>query len=703
MTDPNRARWLAMGAVALLAGFVFLPAVGGAFVWDDLPLIVGNAHLRHPESLWSLLGTPFWHVSGGLDVAPDYAALHRPLVKLAYHLELSAFGDDPAGFHWVSLLLHAACVALVFDLLRLRLGRDGVAGLAAAGAGAALFAVHPSRAESVAWISGSTDLWMTLFVLLAARALHDAKDPKRLWAGGVAIALAGFSKEVGLLAVIPIATDAMLRGEGRAGLVRRAAPLAAGALTVVVVWAVVVGALPSASGEARAPLPLRVLASIGEYVRAVLMPWPSSIRRVIPTLDDGADGASALAIGGLSLLLFLGVAAASRKREDLRPWVADALWFFVPLLPASNFLVGTSGAFASDRFLYLPMFGVAAMVARALLPVVEVEGTKRMVALGAAGLAALGLGRLTMLHGEHFASQEGLWQHELELHPNDPDVYDALLASLHARGAVEQEAELALVAAGHAHEAGDRPMEAQFLLRWLATRVTTISDAEQAELLQIRAVYDGLGESETLRFDGASVHFETSLGAAARRTLMADPDRFGLPQAIAHLRTFDLEGAEERLAAIARGDTPRREAFHLLAIARARQGDFDGAVEALADAEARFPGSPTTLAFRQNVQEAARAARAPVDDPRAAAMRDATVQQMLGSPEAARRILDPLLALTPADHELVMMRAQCDVSDRRFDLARATLEAARVAAPGDEFFDAALASLAQTEAQASQR
>ncbi len=699
MSDPTRARWLAMGAVALLGLLAFLPAVGGAFVWDDLPLILGNANVRAPASLLELLATPFWDVSLGLEVGADYAALHRPLVKLAYHLAFRAFGETPGGYHWINLLLHASCVALVFDHLLGRLGRADVAGLGAAGIGAALFAVHPTRVESVAWISGATDLWMTLFVLLAARALRDPKGPRALALGGVFMALAGFSKEVGLLAIVPIAMDAWLRGEGRAGAVKRLVPMLAGALVVVAAWAAVIGALPSAAGTARAPLPLRVLASLGEYVRAVLMPWPSTIRRVIPTLDDGADGVSALVIGGLTLVALVGLGVAARRREALRPWLADALWFVVPLLPALNVVVGTSGAFASDRFLYLPMLGVAALLARALAPRLEGERSRRALVLGLAGVAALGLARLSMLHTEHFADSETLWRHELELHPSDPDAYSALLGALHARGALEEEAELALLAATRAREAGDRGMESQFLLTWLATRVTSISDAEQEELLAIRGTYDALARGGDLAFAGATVRFAVPVDAATRRRLRASARLFGVPRATAHLRTFDLEGAERQLEALLDEDERRAEAWNLLAVARARRGDFDGALAASREAERVFPGEAAILALRASITEAAALAATPADDPRAAAVRDANVQQLLGAPEAARRIVDPLLALDPADRQLVMLRAQIDVSDRRFDLARATLEAAR-AASGDPFFDAALASLAQTEAQA---
>ena len=157
----------ALGCLLLwaLTGMVFWQGLDGQFVWDDFALIVNNAALRDASHLGELLTTGFWNVSSSkADVSETYAHVYRPLVTLALYVQHQLFGLEARGFHAVSLGLHLAIVTLVFPLLRREAGPETGAWLGAL-AGAALFAVHPSRAESVAWISGSTELWMGLLVL----------------------------------------------------------------------------------------------------------------------------------------------------------------------------------------------------------------------------------------------------------------------------------------------------------------------------------------------------------------------------------------------------------------------------------------------------------------------------------------------------------------------------------------------------------
>ena len=79
------------------------------------------------------------------------------------------WGSNPAGYHVFLLLLHLANVALVYLLIR----KLATASPMAAMFGAATFALHPTRVESIAWLSGITDP-LTIFFLLGALLAHRA-------------------------------------------------------------------------------------------------------------------------------------------------------------------------------------------------------------------------------------------------------------------------------------------------------------------------------------------------------------------------------------------------------------------------------------------------------------------------------------------------------------------------------------------------
>ena len=132
---------------------------------------------------------------------------YRPLVSLSYYLTWVQAGDAPRPYHLCNLILHATTTVLVFLVLMQLLAQRPWA----AATGALLFAVHPVHAESVAWISGRTDVVCALLLLLSMLALlrlhpvdgTGASPPTtRSWilmaASAVAFGLSLFAKEMAL-------------------------------------------------------------------------------------------------------------------------------------------------------------------------------------------------------------------------------------------------------------------------------------------------------------------------------------------------------------------------------------------------------------------------------------------------------------------------------------------------------------------------
>jgi tetratricopeptide (TPR) repeat protein len=149
----------AAAAVILLVTVVaYVPAMGAAFIWDDDDYIVENVHLRTSEGLGRI-----WFDVGA-------TSQYYPLVFTTFWIEYHLWGDSPAGYHAINVLLHAVSAIVLWRILK-RLSVPG------AWLAAAIFALHPVHVESVAWITERKNVLSGLLYLTALLAyLHF--DPR---------------------------------------------------------------------------------------------------------------------------------------------------------------------------------------------------------------------------------------------------------------------------------------------------------------------------------------------------------------------------------------------------------------------------------------------------------------------------------------------------------------------------------------------
>lgn len=378
---PHFVPLIVLAALVLLSLGV---ALRGDFVWDDAPLIVDNRQLRSPDAFNEIVTTSFWETGDRHD---RFRSFFRPVVSLSYFVDFRLWGQNPFGFHLTNLLLHFLCCWLVHRLLLL----ERVGGWPAL-AGAALFAVHPVHVESVAWISGRTDLLCGLF-FLGAFVLH-----RRAYAAGgglmtraaapLLFALALFAKEMAATLPVMIVADRWFDSSGvRPGArLRRAAAAVWPYLLVLLLYGL---ARSSVLGGGGPPLftldPVAHLATalfvLARYMLLLLMPWGLDAHYPYTAL---ASLASPLMLVSAVILAVIAAAAMRFGRIDRRIpfWI---LWTFVGLAPVMAF--GRFGdILLADRFLYLPSVALAAVLA------ISVRGSRSFpVAWRRALLAALAL------------------------------------------------------------------------------------------------------------------------------------------------------------------------------------------------------------------------------------------------------------------------------------------------------------------------
>ena len=140
---------LMLTAVVLVS---YNPVTRNGFIYDDDGYIADNPHVRAGLT-WETVKWAF---------STYQQANWHPLTWLSHALDCQLFGVNPAGPHYVNVLLHAANVVLLFLLLQSATGFRWRSLMVAA-----LFALHPINVESVAWASERKNVLSMMFFLLA--------------------------------------------------------------------------------------------------------------------------------------------------------------------------------------------------------------------------------------------------------------------------------------------------------------------------------------------------------------------------------------------------------------------------------------------------------------------------------------------------------------------------------------------------------
>ena len=151
--QPRFPVWLIAVLLALVTMALYWPATRGGFVnLDDNINVTSDVHVLNGLT-WKSIEWALWH-----PMADNW----QPLTAWSHMLVCQVCGLDPWGHHLTNVLLHALNAGLVFALLQKMTGATWRSLLVAA-----LFAVHPLRVESVAWVTERKGVLSSFFGLLA--------------------------------------------------------------------------------------------------------------------------------------------------------------------------------------------------------------------------------------------------------------------------------------------------------------------------------------------------------------------------------------------------------------------------------------------------------------------------------------------------------------------------------------------------------
>ncbi|MDP2312475.1 MAG: hypothetical protein Q8P41_06180 [Pseudomonadota bacterium] len=353
----DRARlaiWVVLGLIA--AAYIGVPQAG--WVWDDEALVLRNLALLEPT--WArVFGGDLWCCIPG---APT-SAYYRPLLTVTLLLDRLLFGANPAGFHAVSVLWHLVATGLGYVVLKDRVGP------ARAAVAALIFGMHPLQSEAVVWVAARNDLLAGAFIFGALAAL----DRGRLGLLAGCAFLACLSKENAFL--LPAIAWMWRRAWGERLGGREAGALGAGiAVAMALRLAAELGG--QAFNEPHAALTLQSAVRAAVTVLGWLTwPWPlttmASLYRAPPS-----PGTWLSAVASVALLAWLFVRGGPRAR-----WLLSiAAFTYLPALAGIHWY-----ATIGERYLYVPMFGLAAAVAASVPP-----SRAALATLAVATVAAIG-------------------------------------------------------------------------------------------------------------------------------------------------------------------------------------------------------------------------------------------------------------------------------------------------------------------------
>ncbi len=462
-----------------------------AAVWLVFGQIVRNQIINYDDSLYFSANPQVqagltWH---GVRWAfrTGYASNWHPLTWLSLMFDVQLFGTGPMGPHLINVFLHTANAVLLFLLLRRLMGFRSNKSIGAttpqAGLGcdksvraaateadtlwpsafvAAVFAIHPLRAESVAWVAERKDVLSGLFFMLTllmyVRYVEQSKvrSPKSNDFYGLALlffALGLMSKP--MLVTVPfvlllldywplerytiydtdscraLAIHRSLRFTIRRSIWEKIPFFGLSAASCVATILVQREAIKSTIAW---PLTTRLANALISCVTYIVQTvWPDNLAVFYPYRFDVPVWQIAGA-GGLLLSVTVLVMVAA-KRFPYLP--VGWLWYLGMLAPVIG-LIQAGDQSHADRYTYLPQIGLSLLIVWAIRDWTASWHWRRQVLGVTAGIVIAVLMAGAWKQTAYWRNSESLWTHTLACTPENYIAHNDLGEDLLQKGQVSE-------------------------------------------------------------------------------------------------------------------------------------------------------------------------------------------------------------------------------------------------------------------------
>ncbi|PYT05278.1 MAG: hypothetical protein DMF60_12480 [Acidobacteria bacterium] len=418
--------------VGLILGVAFLSfsnSLSNGFAYDDTTQILDNLFIRDLRNMPKALVTETWYWRVQQDQDPNKqdkpsSPYYRPIFIIYLMIMWKLFGASASGWHVFNLVLHVLASYMVFLALEKFTKERRLAAIASL-----LFAVHPLRSESVAWISGVTDPLLAVFLVSSLYLYVRYRDEGKikLLVGSLGLStLAACTKEPAVALPIFIGAYELFIVNQEQSLLARLKPAIKYSASFFCVSAAYFLARYYALGFAfnndsfksypGYQVLLTIPLVIWKYIGLLFWPVNLSIFHATYMVKSPFDLRFILPLLGLIGLAF----GLWQLRGSIIARFA-ILWFFINLLPVLNLSAFAEEFLVQERYLYIPSIGFSLLIAIGLTKI-PIEkwipiGTRRVAQTAVMALLVFLLAGKTLAQNTMWEDDMALWVHGVERAP----------------------------------------------------------------------------------------------------------------------------------------------------------------------------------------------------------------------------------------------------------------------------------------------
>jgi protein O-mannosyl-transferase len=422
-------------AAAILAIIIFLAYVNSfsvGFQFDDLLSIVHNRNIQQWDTF---LDVSYW-------TNPN----NRPLGYFSFALNYAINGLNPAGYHFVNVLIHLLTSLMVFKLTVLLLqtakpqyetGRIHSIAIVTA----ALFALHPLQTMAVTYMVQRLSLLAALFYLISVYSYLKARILQKngqtrpalryFLFSALAFGLGMLSKQIVISLPIMLLMTEWLIIQSPDRKTPNWIKISAGAFVTGILILLVTGLMPSETEKiSRADYLMTQAVVLLEYIKLIFWPMQLNLDHHIPVQHSFFDTA---VVSGTLLVLWM-IASVFFLRKKGYPLASFGIAWFLIALSVESSLIPISDVMFEHR-LYLPLAGLLAAM---IIHLDMVWSAKRWAIPLVLSIMMLFYGWRTIDRNRDWQDEFTLWNKSMKQYPDNPRAVNNVGLALKKKGNISQ-------------------------------------------------------------------------------------------------------------------------------------------------------------------------------------------------------------------------------------------------------------------------